>query len=80
MVRSLFRARIQLSFNVHAQAGFQFDRIPVGPDGDFLHPAFDQRLIKFRQLGGLAADEILKLRNATDLLVPRDRIDSGLLL
>ena len=52
----------------------------VGPDCDFLHPALDQHLVKFRQLGGLAADEILKLRDATDLLVPCDGINGGLML
>ena len=62
-----------LSFNAYAQAGFQFDRVPVEPDGNYLHPAFDQRLVEFRRLGVLAADVILKLRNAADLLVPRGR-------
>ena len=69
-----------LSFNVHAQAGFQFNRVPVGPDSDFLHPALDQNFIKLCQVGGLAADEILKLRNAANLLVPRDGVNGGLLL
>ena len=69
-----FRARIQLSFNVHAQAGFQFDGVPVGPDSDFLHPALDQCLIKLRQVGSLPADKILKLGDAADLLITRDRI------
>ena len=80
MVRSHFYIRIRLSFNVHTQAGFQFNRVPVGPDGDFLHPALDQHLIKLRQAGGLAADEILKLRNASNLIVPCDSINGGLLL
>lgn len=72
VVRSISFACNQLSFNVHAQAGFQFNRVPVWPDGDFLHPAFDQNFLKLRQVGGLAADEILKLRDAADLLIPRD--------
>ena len=37
-----FRPRIRLSFNIYAQTGFQFDGIPVGPDGDFC----TQRLTK----------------------------------
>ena len=62
-----------LSFHAYAQAGFQFDRVPVEPDGNYLHPAFYQRLVEFRRLGVLAADVILKLRNAANLLVPRGR-------
>ena len=52
----------------------------VGPDRDFLHPALDQNFIKLSQVGGLAADEILKLRDASDLLISCDGINDGLLL
>lgn len=52
---------ILLYFNVHTQAGLQFNRVPVGPDGNFLHPAFDKCFIEFHQVGRPAADEILKL-------------------
>ena len=52
----------------------------VGPDSDFLHPALDQSFVKLRQVGGLAVDKILKLRDAANLLVPRDGINGGLLL
>ena len=40
----------------------------------------DQHLIKLRQIGGLAADEILKFRDAADLLVSCDGINGSLLL
>lgn len=65
-----FCTHIQLFFNVNAQAGLQFDGVPVRPDGDFPHPALDPRLIKLRQACGLSAYKILELCNAADLLIP----------
>ena len=70
---------IGLCSNVHTQAGLQFDRILVGPDGNFSYPAFYQCFIKFRQVGGLTADEILKRCNALDLFVSCYRVNGGLL-
>ena len=66
----LFSFQYSVPFNVHTQSGFQFNRVPIGPDRDFLHPTLDQNFIKLCQIGGLAADEILKLRDTANLLVP----------
>ena len=70
---------IGLCSNVHTQAGLQFDRVLVGPDGNFLHPAPYQCLIEFRQFGGLTANEILKRSDALNLFVSGHRINGGLL-
>lgn len=46
---------------------------------DLLEPAPDQHFVEFRQFGRLAADEILKLRKALNLLVSCYRVNGGLL-
>ena len=47
---------------------------------NLLEPAPDQGFVKFRQVGRLAANEILKRCDALNLLVSCYRVNSGLLL
>lgn len=46
---------------------------------DLLEPAPDQGFVKFRQVGRLAANEILKRCDALDLFVSCYRVNGGLL-
>ena len=46
---------------------------------DLRDQAFDQRLVKLRDGGGLLPDEILKVSDQTHLLVPDNAVDLGLL-
>lgn len=46
---------------------------------NLFEPAPDQGFVEFRQFGRLAADKILKLRKALNLLVSCYRVNGGLL-
>ena len=75
----MYYALILLCFNVHFEARLQLDRIMVLVNYNLLEPAPDQGFVKFRQVGRLAANEILKCSDALNLFVSCYRVNGGLL-
>ena len=52
---------MELLLNIHAYAGFEFDREVVGEDGDFFDEASDQLLVEICNFCFLLADKVLQL-------------------
>ena len=71
-------AYIPLSLDIHTDTGLKFHSVLIFVYGDLLEPAAGQILVEFRQLCGLFINEILKLCDAFNLLIPGGGVDVGL--
>ena len=68
-----------LSLNINRNTGLEVDGEVVFDNCDLRNQAFDQRLVKLCDGGGLLPDEILKVSDQTHLFIPDNAVDLSLL-
>ena len=71
---------MELLLNIHAYAGFEFDREVVGEDGDFFDEASDQLLVEICNFCFLLADKVLQLFDSVHAFFPAVAVHLGLFL
>lgn len=69
---------MDLSFNIDLDAGLEFYDEVICKDGDLLNELFDQRLIKFCDIGFLPGNEVLQFLDPIDGFFPVMAIELGL--
>ena len=68
-----------LCLNIDCNSGLEFHGEVILENRDLRDQALDQRLVKFRDGGGLLPDEILKVSDQTHLFIPDNAVDLSLL-